>query len=126
MKDIESNEMAEPPAESIISAYDFHKLALLFPLMEGPAFDELVADIKANGLQQAIILLDDKVIDGRNRLRACEAAGVTPTFVNYKSGDHMIGDPLRFVISANLHRRHLDTGQRASHRLGTFGKIAEG
>ena len=108
MKDIKSDEMAEPPAEPIFSAYDFHELALLFPLMEGPAFDELVADIKANGLQQAITLLDGRILDGRNRFRACEAAGIEPKFKTYEGGD-----PLRFIVSANLHRRHLDTGQRA-------------
>ena len=108
MKDIKSDEMAEPPAEPIFLAYDFHELALLFPLMEGPAFDELVADIKANGLQQAITLLDGRILDGRNRFRACEAAGIEPKFKTYEGGD-----PLRFIVSANLQRRHLDTGQRA-------------
>jgi hypothetical protein len=108
MKDVESNEMAEPPAESIISAYDFHELALLFPLMEGEPFDELVADIKENGLRDPIVLLDGKILDGRNRFRACEAAGVQPRFKTYEGGD-----PLGFIVSANLHRRHLNASQRA-------------
>ena len=97
--------MAEPPAEP---AYDFHELADLFPLMEGPAFDVLVDDIKANGLQQPITLLDDRILDGRNCYRACKAAGIEPHFKTYEGGD-----PLRFIVSANLHRRHLKAGQRA-------------
>jgi hypothetical protein len=97
-----------------MTEYQSHEAAHIFPLMQGADFDELVADIKENGLKERIILLDGRVLDGRNRLRAALAAGVKPEFLNFTSGDPQIGDPLRFVISKNLHRRHLDTGQRAS------------
>jgi hypothetical protein len=90
------------------TAYDFHPIADLFPLMEGAEFDELVADIKAmNGLHQPIALLGDKILDGRNRYRACKAAGVRPNFTHLPAVD-----PLTFVISANLHRRHLTAEQK--------------
>jgi hypothetical protein len=36
--------------------FEFHPLANVFPLIEGAEFDELVADIKANGLNQCIEL----------------------------------------------------------------------
>src|SRR5262249_42799179 len=42
------------------------------------------------------------------RYRACLAAGVEPTLTPFR-GD----DPVAFVISANLRRRHLDESQRA-------------
>ena len=86
----------------------FHPLADLFPLMEGAEFDALVADIKKNGLHYPIVLYDGKILDGRNRYRACLAAGFEPATRN---GDHHIGDPAAFVTSRNIHRRHRRHGQ---------------
>jgi hypothetical protein len=87
----------------------FHPLAELFPLMEGGEFDALVADIKANGLCEPITLLDGKILDGRNRYRACLAAGVEPDIIK---GDGAIDDPAAYIISANIRRRHLSAEQR--------------
>ena len=75
--------------------------------MEGAEFDALVADIKAHGLVEAVVVYEDMVLDGRNRVRGCEAAGIEPTYIIY-SGD----DPASYVISANLHRRHLTREQK--------------
>jgi N6-adenosine-specific RNA methylase IME4/ParB-like chromosome segregation protein Spo0J len=87
---------------------EFHPLANIFPLVEGPEFADLVADIREHGLHEPIVMFEDRVLDGRNRLRACEAAGVEPVFTAY-TGD----DPVAFVVSLNLRRRHLDESQRA-------------
>ncbi len=88
---------------------ELHPLCTLFPRVEGTEFDSLVADIKANGLQQPIVLADGLVLDGGNRLRACHAAGVEPQFEQFE-GPSIVA----YVLTANLHRRHLSAGQRAA------------
>lgn len=87
----------------------FHPVSELFPLMTGASFDELVADIKVNGLREEIWLWKEKIIDGRNRYNACAKAGIKPRFREW-DGD---GDVTKFVVSLNLHRRHLNESQRA-------------
>jgi hypothetical protein len=92
----------------------FHPLADIFPLMEGEEFDALVADIEANGLQQYIILCDGQVLDGRNRVRACLAAGWDPFAIREMclNGDSWIDNPAAYVISVNIRRRHLTAEQK--------------
>jgi ParB-like chromosome segregation protein Spo0J len=84
----------------------FHPLANIFPLMEDAEFDELVADIKANGQHARIVLKDGMILDGRNRYRACRKLGIEPSFA-CKAYSDQITDPAAYVISANIHRRHL-------------------
>jgi N6-adenosine-specific RNA methylase IME4/ParB-like chromosome segregation protein Spo0J len=96
-----------------------HPAADLFPVLEGPAFDALAADIQAHGVRVPIVIHPDgSVLDGRNRLRACEAVGVTPAFETW-TGE--LGTETDYVISLNLARRHLDESQRAmvAARLAT-------
>jgi hypothetical protein len=95
-----------------VTTYNFHPLADLFSLMEGAEFNALVADIKANGLRHAILLVDEKILDGRNRFRACLEAGVEPRFEKHLSTHHTTSDCIAYVISANIHRRHLTAEQK--------------
>ncbi|MHB1799380.1 MAG: ParB/RepB/Spo0J family partition protein [Vulcanimicrobiaceae bacterium] len=88
---------------------DLHPLCTLFPRLDGDAYADLVADIRANGLREPITLHDGMILDGGNRYRACMDAGIEPTFQQY-AGDNLA----QYVLSANLHRRHLSAGQRAS------------
>jgi ParB-like chromosome segregation protein Spo0J len=88
----------------------FHPLADLFPLMQGEDFTALVADIRRHGLRESIILYEDKILDGRNRYRACIEAGVDPTYPKRFAGAR--ADAVAFVISANIRRRHLTPIQK--------------
>lgn len=86
-----------------------HPAADLFPMVEGDELQELCADIKERGLQQPIVIWrDGTVLDGRNRLIACYRTNQEVVLERYE-GD----DPVQFSLSANLHRRHLNAGQRA-------------
>ena len=85
-----------------------HPLSEILPPLEGAELDALVADIREHGLIQPLVMYQGKILDGRNRWRACERLGVKPKTVDYR-GD----DPLGYVLSLNLARRHLTPTQRA-------------
>lgn len=97
-----------PPFQNHMNSLQFHPLADIFPLLPETELASLAQDIKTNGLQQPIWLYDSKIIDGRNRYLACLKVGVPPMNRDYKGND-----PLGFVVSMNLHRRHLNESQRA-------------
>jgi hypothetical protein len=69
---------------------------------------ELAQDIKERGLVDPITLHEGQILDGRCRYLACQIAGVKPKFKDYVGGD-----PLGFLVSRNLYRRHLTESQRA-------------
>ena len=86
-----------------------HPAAELFPMMTDGELKALADDIKANGLQQPVVLYGAQLLDGRNRWRACEMAGV-----EVKVKDWAGKDAVAYVRSLNLHRRHLSSAQRAA------------
>lgn len=89
--------------------YEAHPHAELFPLMDGEAFAALTDDIREHGVREPIVLLDGLVLDGRNRYFAARECGAVIPTVEFTGAD-----PLAFVISLNLKRRHLSETQRAS------------
>ena len=91
--------------------YPVHPAAELFPKMDAEALQALADDIREHGQREPVILYHGAVLDGRNRLRACELAGVEPRFVTVESDE--VGDPIQFVLSLNRHRRHLTPAQVA-------------
>lgn len=87
-----------------------HPVCDIFPDMDAEDFAALKADIEANGVFDSVVLLDGKILDGKNRYRACYELGVhCPT----KEWDGR-GDPVIWSISKNLPRRHLTKGQRVA------------
>ena len=88
---------------------EFHSMANIFPMLGVEELGELADDIMLNGLHQSVELFEGKILDGRNRYLACELVGIEPDYIEYE-GD----DPLGYVLSLNLHRRHLTASQRAA------------
>lgn len=91
----------------------FHPVSEIFPLLEGEEFEGLKESIRANGQREPIVLHPDgRILDGRNRYRACMALGMEPKTITYTG----MGDTqalIDYVLDTNLHRRHLTSSQQA-------------
>src|ERR1019366_2646886 len=119
----------ERTEKKAIAEMKVHPAAALFPMMSDVELNALAADITKNGLEHPIVVLVEgrasiggderydlyevrlrggQILDGRNRFEACRRAGVEPELCAIDSDD-----PVAYVISANIHRRHLDASQRA-------------
>lgn len=123
-----------------------HPLAELFPLIEGGEFLAMAEDIREHGVRDRIELLDGSILDGRNRynilLHLVETGEVLGPGWGHRAGEplepehlepdnswfhkfnrNVDGDPLPWVLSKNLKRRHLDESQRAmvAARLANMG-----
>lgn len=87
-----------------------HSFADLVPSMTEEEYQGLKADIALHGQLEPIVLYEGKILDGRHRYRACRELGLTPTFRRWEES----GSAVDLVLSVNLHRRHLTSGQRAA------------
>jgi hypothetical protein len=106
---------------------EFHELAEEFPMISDNETQQLADDIKKNGLLDRIMLLDGKILDGRNRYKASQLAGMhlgpenVEMFEEAFPGD----DPIIYVIGKNIHRRHLTVGQRSAVAHELFKRMAK-
>ena len=119
-----------------IDGIPVHPVASLFPMIGDDELQALADDIKANGQREPIIatymdeamLNEPVVIDGRNRYAACKLAGVEPRFETVGSlndrelSPQVIAD---WIISHNLHRRHLTASQKAMVGQGYLAYLRE-
>jgi hypothetical protein len=81
-----------------------------FPLLPDDELQYLAQDIKKNGLFKPIIVDDEgQLVDGRNRLLACEIAGVEPRFEKMPAG----WDARDYMLSVNLIRKSISKSQKA-------------
>jgi len=88
-----------------------HPAAALFPTMNADEFSALRQSVREHGQQEAVVMHEGAILDGRHRWRACTEEGLTPRTRNW-SGE--CGSPTAFVIAMNLSRRHLTASQRAA------------
>jgi len=93
------------------SKYKLHPLCEMLPTMDDDGLKKLTADIKANGLMEPIVIFQGRILDGRHRHAACMKAKVKPVF------EELVGESLEawtYILSKNLHRRHLTKSQIAA------------
>lgn len=91
---------------TVVAGYEVHPVAEIFPMFAASDLANLVNSIRENGLIHPIVLRGGKILDGRNRLLACEKLGIKPTFSYYDGGD-----PVKFVVALNRDRRQLTPSQ---------------
>jgi flagellar biosynthesis/type III secretory pathway chaperone len=89
--------------------YELHPLCTFFPRMDEADFQILKMDIATHGQTHPIYTLDGMILDGGNRYRALCELGIEPKTVEYTGNN-----PVQFVLSSNLRRRHLTPGQAAA------------
>lgn len=101
---------------------EYHETANIFPLDEEHIAD-LAKDIRQHGLLRPIEVFEGKILDGRRRWLACEQGKVKPWTLEVHPED-----PIAYVLSLNLHRRHLTTSQAsmcAARARGLYDKRAK-
>jgi ParB-like chromosome segregation protein Spo0J len=99
------------PADDFLN-FTAHALANMFPMMEEREFQELKRDIQAQGILEPIRLFEGKILDGRNRYAAAKACGHTFTLSDFVQWEGTPSEAEQWVISTNLHRRHLSAKQK--------------
>jgi hypothetical protein len=122
---IESPAIKQAPAKSWRDVLPVHPAADLFPLMSetDPAgLKEMGEDIEKRGLVCSVVLSCEKpprLVDGRNRLDAMEQVGIRVIREGGLNHEliHSITlpsdiDPYEFVLSVNIHRRHLSAEKK--------------
>jgi ParB-like chromosome segregation protein Spo0J len=82
----------------------------LLPRMSEEEFEQLKESIRTEGQHYPIIVNEDlEVLDGHHRYRACMELGIEPDFEVKQFDDKLLEK--KFVIEANLRRRHLNNFQ---------------
>lgn len=99
------------------TAKKIHPAAERLPMMSSERLAELVESIKKHGLRDPIVRCDGGILDGRNRMRACEIAGVEPVFREYGDRESDGSNPFYFVLDTNLERRDVDAAQREAIKI---------
>lgn len=93
--------------------YQAHPAAELFPMMPQDQYAAFKEDIRRNGFEQNIVLYKGQILDGRNRYKAAVELNMLDELPIAEIDDDTKIDPYQYVISRNLHRRHLNESQRA-------------
>ena len=102
--------------------YQSHPAAELFPMMPPDQYEAFKEDVRKNGFQQDVVIYQGQILDGRNRYKAAIELDMLDDLPIAEMDDDTQIDPYQWVISRNLHRRHLTESQRAmvAQKLATL------
>ncbi|WP_434657340.1 hypothetical protein [Sulfurimonas sp. NW9] len=92
--------------------YSNHKIADVYPMMSDKELQALISSMEVDGYDesQPIYLFEDKILDGRNRYKAAQEAGVEPAFKVFE-GTYEEAEKKSILLNSN--RRHMSTSQKA-------------
>ena len=84
----------------------------IFPEAKQEDFDRLLQDMTINGydLRHPITIYEGDILDGWNRMKACNMLKITPPIVTFKG---TATEAIEFVMRTNK-RRNLNSGQWAT------------
>lgn len=102
--------------------YVVHPVAALFPAMEAEDRRRMREDIEAQGVRRPVEVQGRFLLDGRTRLSICGELGIEAPWVEVGVDVDAVG----WILSANVHRRHLSTSQRAVLAAELVGVAGEG
>ena len=100
-----------------------HPLAELLPMMSEAEYESLRDSIRTGGQTDPIEIFEGKILDGRNRYRACTELNLVPKTRDF-AGDHTAAVQL---VYNRANHRHLDASQKAATAVGFldhFEKLA--
>jgi hypothetical protein len=108
-------------APAIAAELLVHPVCKLFPMMSDDDLANLTEDIRANGQVEKIVMYEGQIVDGRNRLKACQTLGVEPSFIQWRERYQGQMDVAQWIFSMNAKRRHLTPKQLAAAYLALEG-----
>lgn len=105
----------------VLTQHEEHPAAKIFPMLDPESFERLKDDIRKHGQRDMVVLFEGLILDGRNRYKACCELGIEPDVCELEECD----DPVAYVISTNLHRRHLTKAQWTAIAVEYIPMLAE-
>jgi len=100
-----------------------HSIAEHTPHMTDEEYDALVEDIHLNGQREPVVVYQQRVIDGRHRIRACKDLGLKCKVV-FAPRSWTDEDAIAFALSTEV-RRNLDSTQKAIRAYNEYKRRIE-
>lgn len=113
-----------------IGQIEVHPAAKLFPEMGGDDLAKLTESVRERGVLVPVMFFEGKLLDGRNRLRACLGAGLDPTNPRHFPRINLPADtdPYLYAWDRNCERLDYDKGKKVEIRAlvdEASGKLAQ-
>jgi len=115
-------EVVGPRGGHELMKFTVHPIALAIPPMTEAERETLRTSIEKDGVKVPIVIFQKKILDGRNR---GYFASILKRPVRIEEFTGTEEEAKRHVAILNLHRRHLNTAQRALAAFNLFGEQAK-